>query len=279
MSFNKIFDKLKKEEEDFMKSDFFSPVLKNQPVRVKISNIITEMQITKPSNFEGWGVFRPVDAKKAMKIRDVTLSEKEKYFDLFPMVRIILCLKTNNIWYGVQQYSGDARFSIMGAVPVRLTEEVQLFDAVCARFDGNTFWFEKIDSRYSPSKVQKLRSSVVEFVEEKDLEVSGLTKEEKAAYNIALIDELKNAKDWEEEKIKDALRRTGANYKSYVDRNNAYTVEFSIDGKNHKSTVSKDNLTVLSAGICLNGHDSNFDLQSLVSVIREGYDGNKIYRV
>ena len=50
------------------------------------------------------------------------------------------------------------------------------------------------------------------------------------------------------------------------------TVEWqTFDGEYHSSAISKQDLTVISSGICLSGLDRDFDLQSLVGVIEKRY--------
>ena len=65
---------------------------------------------------------------------------------------------------------------------------------------------------------------------------------------------------------------------SYLERPDGYTVEYTVDGHAHRSVVDRE-LRVVAAGICLSGGDRNFDLTSLVDVIREGHGGRRIYRV
>lgn len=75
------------------------------------------------------------------------------------------------------------------------------------------------------------------------------------------------------------LAHAGAELASYIEREDAYTVTFTVDGQSHRTTVRKDNLAVLVAGICLGGQDRRFDLQSLVGVIREAEQGRRLVRV
>lgn len=280
---NDLFNKLAAAENDFFNSQLFSPVLKGKPIRVRIAGILVTLQVVKPKNFEGWGVFSPADYKTAKFVRAPNMAEKEQYFRLFPALRLILCRNFDNQWAGIPANQGDTRFKIQGVVPVQLVDEVQMFDTVKVRFDGANIWFEQIDSRSNPRTAIYLRESLVKLLEPKKLELTGLTQEERDAYQIgyapALAADVEAKRDKNEDRIKDALNRAGAKYQSYIERKDTYTIEYTVDGTKHRSVVKKDTLAVESAGICLAGTDRNFDLQSLVGVIRQGQRGHRIVRV
>jgi hypothetical protein len=277
-----LFNKLANAESEFFNSQLFSPVLKGKPIRVRISNVLATLEVTQPKNFEGWGVFAPVTYKTAKFVREPNMTEKQQYFRLFPALRLILCRKDGQ-WLGIPAHQADTRFKIQGLVPINLVDECQMFDTIKARFDGTNVWFEQIDSRSNPRSAQYLREQLLKLLEPQKLEQSGLTQEEKDAYLIAygpaLAADIEAKRDKNEDRIKDALKRAGAKYQSYIERKDTYTIEFTVDGHKHRSVVKKDNLSVESAGICLAGTDRNFDLQSLVGVIRQGQRGHQIVRV
>jgi hypothetical protein len=278
-----LFDKLAAEETAFFNSQLFSPVLKGKPIRVRIAGIIVTLSVTKPKNFEGWGVFAPISAKTARFVREPNMTEKQSYFNLFPALRLILCRHSNDQWFGIPANQSDTRFKITGTVPIQLCTEVQMFDMVKVRFDGTNIWFEQIDPRHSLKHSAYMRESVIKFLEAPKLELSGLTIEERDAYLIALNDALaadaEAKRDKQEERIQKALALTGATYQSYIERGDTFTIEFMVGRERHRSVVKKENLAVESAGICLAGTDRNFDLQSLVGVIREGQRNRRIVRV
>lgn len=278
---NKLFDKLANEEDKFCKSQFLSPVLKGVPIRVRISDIVFSLPVAEPKDFSGWGVFRPLSYKMARFVREPSMAEKQSYLDLFPVLRLILCRRNNDQWLGIPARQADTRFRVAGLVPVQFAEEVQLFDVVQTRFDGANCWFDSVDLNYRTGTY--LRESLSALTEPDKVDLPGLTQEERDAYLMAygpaLEADIESKKDKQEERIKLALHRAGARYQSYIERGDTYTVEYVVDGQHHRSVVNKNNLRVESAGICLSGGDRNFDLQGLVSVIKEGYRRHLIVRV
>jgi hypothetical protein len=72
----------------------------------------------------------------------------------------------------------------------------------------------------------------------------------------------------DEKRLQEALRTGGGTLREFRDRDDHWLVEWTTStGEHHTSAISKNDLTVVSAGICLSGMDRNFDLQSLVGVV------------
>jgi hypothetical protein len=276
------FQKLVEAETKFFASQFLCPVLKGQSVTVRIAGVVMRFAVT-PKTFEGWGVFQPKDHKHARKVREANMQERQQYLDLFPALRLILCRKEGDQWLGIPAQQNDPRFCIKGLVPVRLGEELVLFDMIRTRFDGTNCWFETVDPKHSARHALYLREQLNQLTEPDKLELPGLTVEERDAYLMAygpaIAADIESKKDQQEERIKAALGVAGATYQSYIERGNTYTVEYLVNNERHRSVVSKETLAVESAGICLSGGDHQFDLTSLVSVIAEGQRRHHIVRV
>lgn len=275
------FDRLAAAEDQFFSSEFFSPVLKGVPIRVRIAGVVVEFRITYPKNYQGWGVFKPSSYKTARLVREANMAERNQYLRLFPGIRLVLCRRADERWYGIPANAADTRFKITGFVPVTFAEEVQMFEVVKCRFDGQTFWFQSIDENWNPKIAPYLREQLQKFEEPEKIDCPGMSVAEREAYNLAFWPafeaDVESKKDRQEERIKLALKRAGADYRSYVERGATYTVEYTVKDRHgrlhsHKSVVDKDTLGVQSAGICLAGHDRDFDLQSLISVIVEGHN-------
>ena len=122
-------------EEHFLASEFLSPAIRGGDVHVRIAGIICRLKIV-PNDFEGWGVFHPVSHTEAILVRPARLAERERYLQLFPLVRLVLTDRHGDGWHAVPAHQADSRFQIKGRIPVRLVEEAQPFDVIQTRFDG-----------------------------------------------------------------------------------------------------------------------------------------------
>ncbi len=263
-----LMDRMASAERDFLKAEFLAPVLRGGQVRVRIEGLVLTLRVAGPYE-AGWAILKPLSIDKAAVLRKPSLMQVRSYLGLFPSVRLLLLARGDTEWSAVQAHAGDRRFRIDGAVPVHLAVGVEPFEQIVARYDGATFLFQEVDRRRSPAIAAYLRESLRSGISPDELRKPTLTAEEKEAYR-RVFEALEEAKHNRVEiKLGDALSRADAALQSYIEREDAFTVSFSADGRTHRATVRKDDLTVISAGLCLSGQDQRFDLQSLVGVIQE----------
>lgn len=267
-----IFNKLAQEESDFIDTQFFGPVFSNNTVRVKISGIVTDFKV--PRNFTGWGIFKVDGMKTVRLIREASRTEINQYLDMFPKSHLIVCEQGQ---YARGISATQDQYTTHKLVSIYLANDIRLFDQVTVISDGANFIFTRIN-RQQQRNADYLRESLTQDVAPDKIAFKGLTQQERVAY--AMIFELQQVIREQDKsfRIKRALERGNAVFQNFRERGNDFVVEFTIDGQRHRSTVDQ-NLNVLSAGICLNGGDRTFDLQSLATVIREGQDTGQIYRV
>jgi hypothetical protein len=300
---NKLLNQFAAEEQEFLGREFLAPALRGGLINVRISGVLCRMHTT-PADFEGWGIFRPTSHTEANLVRPASLAERRNYLALFPMFRLIVCRRAGNTWFGSAASFGDARINIEGMAPLRLAEEVQLFDCVRCRYDGSQFWFDERDMRHDPGASAYLRAALADQAPPQDLERHGLTAEERAAYelNYWQLVQPPDADDEIDEPAPNALHRrrskrhrpgepapfdadpvrrrlrenlshAGARLVDYLERGDSFRVRYRVAGHEYTSSVNKEDLTVQVAGICLSGEDQKFDLASLVGVLREAGRG------
>jgi len=79
--------------------------------------------------------------------------------------------------------------------------------------------------------------------------------------------------------LRNDVEFAGGQFIRHEEKNDHYSVTYEVDGQQYTSYISKDPIhQVLTAGICLEGGDKDFDLKSLISVIREGQQRKAIFR-
>jgi hypothetical protein len=263
-----LLDRVASAERDFLKAEFLAPVLRGGQVRVRIEGLVLTLGVTGPQE-PGWAILRPLSMEKAEILRKPGLPQIRSYLGLFPSVRLLLLTRGEAEWLAVQAQAGDTRFRIDGAVPVHLAVGVEPFERIIARYDGARFLFQEADRRRSPAIAAYLREALRSGISPDRLRKPTLTAEEKEAYR-RVFEALEEAKRSRVEiKLGDALSRADASLQSYIEHEDAFSVSFTANGRTHRATVRKDDLTVVSAGLCLSGQDQRFDLQSLVGVIQE----------
>jgi len=265
-------DRLAGEEQKFLNAEFLAPVLVGGRVSVRIAGVVCEMRMT-PRDFRGFGVFKPSSHSEAKLVRPASLSERRKYLELFPRVLLVISSRSEKATLAVPTNAADSRFQVQGQIEVRLIKEAELFDTIVARFDGSQFWFDQLDPRADPAAAPYLRQALANTTEPKLLDRPGLTPGQRVAYllnySMRLEAMLQDERTRHERRLREALEHAGAELRDFVEHRDEYRVTYEVDGRRHASLVRKDNLTVHTAGICLSGQDHDFDLASLVGVMRE----------
>jgi hypothetical protein len=269
-------DRLAAAERSFVGSMFLAPVVRGGGgVSVRIAGVICSMRVS-PRDFDGFGVFRARSHTEAELVREAGLAERRRYLELFPRVALVICARTEAIARAIPANAADGRFSVEGEIDLNLVgaEGIELFDTVVARFDGRHFWLDRLDARADPSIAPHLRQALANTTEpaaalDRPALLSGHRQAYCLAYKVRLEAMIEDERSRGEYRLRDALAHAGAQLRDFVEHRDTYRVTYEFDGQRHVSVVRKDDLTVQTAGICLSGLDADFDLASLVGVLRE----------
>lgn len=270
MKVNNLFKKIEKAEQKFLNSEFISPVLKRSKVRVRILGLVYELGVR--DNYEGWATLKPTSPTCAKITGTPSLLQIHDYLEKLSKIRLILCEKRKDLWYGINQQIKGIEF------PIFFAEGIELFDSILARYDGSNYWFEGQDRSTNPFLAEYLRFSLRKNIPFDGLSQPGLTPFHREAYRWQLFLKEKKITELTLDKLKDAVGHGGGEFHSYIEHGNSLIVTFSLDGEDYRATVRKKGFEVVSAGICLEGQDEKFDLQSLMGVIKEGQGKQVIYR-
>ncbi len=280
VNIHSLLDRMESAEERFLKAEFLAPVLPGGRVRVRIAGVVCTLRVAGPAE-PGWAILKPLSLNTGREyslsvVGRPALRQIHEYLSLFPSVRLLMLSRDDADWLAWPAHRGDTRFRIRGPVPVHLASGVEPLQRIVARFDGVHFWFQEVDRRRSLAIAAYLREALAAETPPDALHKPTLTAEEREAYGVLYEAVAAARRGRVELHLAEALAHAGAELSSYIEREDAYTVSYTVDGRPYRSTVRKDDLTVLVAGICLSGQDRRFDLQSLVGVLREGAQQQRI---
>jgi hypothetical protein len=274
-----LINKLAAEEAALGETQFLAPCVPGLQVRVRVSGLVYSFRPA-PTDFEGWGIFQPRDAQTAVLINEATLAQVGAYLKLFKALRVRLATRLRGrTWLAYPANEADARQQMGRVEPllVRLVEEARQFEQVVARHDGALYWFEGVDTRADPRAAERLRAFLREHVPPAGVNWKGITPETHTAYALATNHAPQFAAERQrqrtEARLRGALALGGGTLQDYADQGAHWLVNWRTgDGELHTSAITKHDLTVLSAGICLSGQDHAFDLQSLVGVVERQWE-------
>lgn len=269
-----IIAKMEEEEKKLSQTTFLAPITVGGRVRIRVAGIVYEMKVR--TRETGFCILRMVDAGVAEVVETAPLSLASKYLALFPRLRLVLIDQLDKTWWALAYSDSDTRLQLSGPVPVQLVLGCTNFDTINARFDGAVFWFDSVDRKRDPAVSRTLRRSLEADIKPDEVRARGMVPSERVAYRMMYLHKHRNdpadTMVDDRTRIGEALSHAGATLESfrYTDRDQQFaTVRFVMDGRDHVVNVAMGDLTLQSAGVCLSGQDQQFDLTSVVGVLRE----------
>jgi hypothetical protein len=279
-----LIEQLGQTERTLDQREFVSPVYKTREVATRIDGIIYRFRI--PRMHPGWYKFRPKDRRRARVVNPCDLSEVEGYLKHLDRIRLVFVRREGDLCFGVPFRGNSFGMDCLRIVPIYLAMDdmAQEFDEVVCRYDGINIWYESMAMSSDPERAEYLRERLSKMISPSRIKFKGLRFEDRVVYGI----QHETRKKEEEQRLlrttkgrlKRAVEHGGAVFRDYAERRDHFSVTYTIDGEEYTSTVSKNQgLTVQTAGICLSGGDRDFDLASLIGVIREGMNRDLIHRM
>ncbi|NJM46523.1 MAG: hypothetical protein HC860_10325 [Alkalinema sp. RU_4_3] len=271
MQLNALLQQLADQETQLRSHPILAPCLKGGFIRTRIQGLIYEFT-PKPRDFEGWGLFYPLDAQSAMLSQEAEIWQIDEYLRRLPKLRLRLVYPLKNqTWLAYPVNEGDMRqrFGTVRPIAIHLVSHSAAFEVVIARKIGATYWFETTDRKADPAYTEALQKGIQTLIPPSELKFSGLTPEMRSVYEL-VVQRTAGFPSSDEKRLRDALKTGGGQLDRFQDGGDFWTVHWRTgNGEEHTSAICKRDLTVMTAGICLDGLDRDFDLQSLVGVVEQ----------
>ena len=281
--FNLLHD-FAKEEAKLQNTLFIAPCLLDAFVQTKVNHIVYTFALAE-NEFEGFGIFKPLNAKTAQFVRAAKDEQIEQYLKQFRKIRLLLIAHLQgNTWLAYPTNESEAQQHLGAAKPivVHLVSFGRELQQIVARYDGKNFWFEAEDTQADFFAIDDLREALQNYMLPEQFAIKGITPEMKTVYEMLLRKSVANlaqqtdfqtngiAQQSDKKRLERALTTGGGSLQSFADNGDYWTVEWKTTiGETHTSLINKKDLSVLSSGICLSDRDEMFDLQSLVAVIEQ----------
>lgn len=282
-----ILDSIAAAQSRALTTPFVAPFVGNQKVVLRISGLVKRLSVTAPN--PGWWKFQPTDDKTASAVEPLDAIDRSEFLKHFPAIRVVMLEQLDDYrWLAVPFNVGDLRQRYPATtlpMLVHFPEAVAAFDRVVVRLDGAVF-FDTPDDRADAMVADDLRGALEAGHETPPGQLSDGEKlafellRRRSQQRIEEEQRLHLAREMEavaerrsqqlrtrEGRVRDALDRAGAKFLSYrVISSTMLQVTWRHAGSEHTANVST-NLEVVSAGLCLSGHDRVFDLTTLVNVV------------
>lgn len=183
-----LLNQIAAQETQLHNTQFLAPCVPGGRVRTAVANI-TYTFTPQPADFEGWGIFQPVDEKTAEVVDEPSLPQLTDYLKLLKPLRLRLAHPLRGqTWlaYPVNESDMQQRIGAAKPVPVHLVTEAASLEVIIARFDGNAWWFDEIDRRAEPQQAEQLREYLRQETMPENVRFPGMTPEMHVTYDLAL---------------------------------------------------------------------------------------------
>lgn len=183
-----LINQIAAQETQLQDTQFLAPCVRGGQVRTSVANIIYTFT-PQPQDFEGWGIFQPMDEKTAGVVDEPSLPQLAEYLKLLKPMRLRLAhALQGQTWlaYPVNESDMQQRLGTVKPVPVHLVTEGAAFEPIIARFDGSAWWFDEIDRRAEPQPAELLREQLRQVTMPENVRFSGMTPEMLSVYDLAL---------------------------------------------------------------------------------------------
>jgi hypothetical protein len=89
---HKLLNQIASAEAQLQTTQFLAPCVKGGRVRTRVAGMLYTFT-PKPRQFEGWGIFQPVDEQTATLLEEADLSQITAYLQQFPTIRLRLAYR------------------------------------------------------------------------------------------------------------------------------------------------------------------------------------------
>lgn len=244
--------------------EFSAFTIPGASIQATLLGLRINLNVVGNSDFVGVGRFDPHPQNRtADMIRPATPRETDAYLSQFSRGAAVLFRNKHGNWIGVCNRQVAPVYGV--------SDYLQEFESARVFKIGDVWVFGSQSVEY-PRASSGLRLSF----ENRDhvLMIRGITPDHRIAY-VEKLETINRPKIT----LPDAVSFMGGNLIDMVDRGDGTSlVTYKINATSFTSLVANDTMRVISAGICLDGEDSNFDLTTLIPVIRKGLETNRIHR-
>lgn len=266
-------------EDELRGTRFLAPCVRGGAVVLRGGGLLYSFT-PQPQDFEGWGIFEPFDETTARLIEEAAPRLICEYLQSLKQIRLRLSYRVEGqTWLASPVNEADARQRLDSgeAQRVFLVQEGAQFEQIVARWDGAFCWFEEVDRRADPTDAERLREALRSETPPAQIGWKNCTPEMRGCYVQAMQQRTGSRRKLrylsDEQRLREALAFGGGHLISLEAQDDCWEILWATPNEySYTSIIRKRDLTVIDAGFCLSGQDSDFDVQSLVKVAEAGGD-------